>query len=157
MHAGILSDVESREIKFEVISKTSMIDFKCEPFCDHNGVKSATDKWQRGFKFLESNLKCKNIVYMFNENLLNVDFTQSNDMAAGAGAWTIVNSLVFNRNSIVNHKKKEGSPLHTMMIFDKSECINGKMSINMWWDEDMVNKSFAAVIVRYIKIGMDEN
>lgn len=85
---------------------------------------------------------------LFTENNLSSEFTQSDDQNAGLGAWSIVNSVVFNRNVLVNQKKKEGTPMHTKLIFDKSECVNGKYSLNVWFKEELINKAFVAFVFR---------
>jgi len=59
LHSGILSDSESKEVRFKIISKVNKVDFGCEPNCVDNGIRSLEHKWQRGFQFLEKNLKCK--------------------------------------------------------------------------------------------------
>lgn len=101
-------------------------------------------------------MKCKNQIHLFNENNLTNDFTQSDDQNAGLGSWSIVNSVIFNRNVLVNQKKKEGTPMHSKMIFEQSECVNGKYSLNVWFKEELVNKAFIAFIFRYLKIGLEE-
>jgi len=75
---------------------------------------------------------------------------------AGAGAWSIINSVIFNKNVLVNQSKKIGNPFHTKLLYEKYECVNGRVNVNVWFNDDLTNDASIAVIFRYIKIGSEE-
>lgn len=43
------------------------------------------------------------------------------------------------------------------MILDSSECINGRVSVNIYFSENLLGKKFAALIFRYISVGDEES
>jgi len=106
LHAGLLSDSFSRELNFEIISSDQSIRFNCGKMCEHNGTKSADKKWQRGFKFSDTNQKCREIKYKFDESKLFSDFKQSKGVEDinNQAVWSTLNSAVFLRNVLINER-----------------------------------------------------
>lgn len=107
MHSGLLSDSFSRELNFEIKSSDQRINFDCGRSCEHNGTKSGAKKWQRGFKFTESNLKCREIKYKFEEAKIFSDFKQSTGVEDinSQALWSTLNSAIFMRNVLINERR----------------------------------------------------
>jgi len=127
-----------------------MIRFWCGKLCEENGTKSGDKKWQRGFKFMEANLKCRNLIYKFDDRTLFSDFKQSKgvDDPKDQAMWATLDSAVFKHVVLINERKFSFSPMHSYMILDSSECINGRVSINLYFSENLLGSKFGALILR---------
>jgi len=111
----LLSDSFSKELNFEIVASDTQIRFNCGKMCNHNGIKAGDKKWQRGFKFMEANMKCREINYKFDDKTLFSDFKQSKgtDDPTTQALWSGLDSTVFNRIVLINERRFDMQPMHS--------------------------------------------